>query len=167
MTGLAVTSRSGAVLKTPIAREDWELKNDDVQLVEKIGRGNFGDVYKGGLISESFFWLWFLKQMCQITTINFSLTSLAYMLSSDLNFECWILLRNICFDIFLTAQKWEKNNNIFLVKGFFQFCAVKKIMKKKIIINTYYLIFQMKNANFGILAMVWWCAKDINFEKLK
>ena len=53
MTGLAVTSRSGAVLKTPIAREDWELKNDDVQLVEKIGRGNFGDVYKGGLISES------------------------------------------------------------------------------------------------------------------
>ena len=55
MTGLAVTSRSGAVLKTPIAREDWELKNDDVQLVEKIGRGNFGDVYKGGLISESFF----------------------------------------------------------------------------------------------------------------
>ena len=55
MTGLAVTSRSGAVLKTPIAREDWELKNDDVQLVEKIGRGNFGDVYKGGLISENFF----------------------------------------------------------------------------------------------------------------
>ena len=55
MTGLAVTSRSGAVLKTPIAREDWELKNDDVQLVEKIGRGNFGDVYKGGLISEFFF----------------------------------------------------------------------------------------------------------------
>ena len=54
MTGLAVTSRSGAVLKTPIAREDWELKNDDVQLVEKIGRGNFGDVYKGGLISESY-----------------------------------------------------------------------------------------------------------------
>ena len=71
MTGLAVTSRSGAVLKTPIAREDWELKNDDVQLVEKIGRGNFGDVYKGGLISESFFLHWFLKQMCQITIINF------------------------------------------------------------------------------------------------
>ena len=36
----------GAILKTPIAREDWELNNDDVQLVEKIGRGNFGDVYK-------------------------------------------------------------------------------------------------------------------------
>ena len=27
-------------------REKWELNNDDVELVEKIGRGNFGDVYK-------------------------------------------------------------------------------------------------------------------------
>ena len=53
MAGLVVTSRSGAVLKTPIAREDWELKNDDVQLVEKIGRGNFGDVYKANLRLES------------------------------------------------------------------------------------------------------------------
>jgi tyrosine-protein kinase Fer len=52
-SGLAVTSRSGAVLKTPIAREDWELKNDDVQLVEKIGRGNFGDVYKANLRSNN------------------------------------------------------------------------------------------------------------------
>ena len=38
-SGLAVTSRSGTILKTPIAREEWELNNDDVQLVEKIGRG--------------------------------------------------------------------------------------------------------------------------------
>ena len=51
-SGLPVTSRSGAILKTPIAREDWELKNDDVQLVEKIGRGNFGDVYKANLRSN-------------------------------------------------------------------------------------------------------------------
>ena len=48
-SGSPVTSRSGTILKTPIAREDWELKNDDVQLVEKIGRGNFGDVYKANL----------------------------------------------------------------------------------------------------------------------
>ena len=52
-SGLPVTSRSGAILKTPIAREDWELKNDDVQLVEKIGRGNFGDVYKANLRSKN------------------------------------------------------------------------------------------------------------------
>jgi tyrosine-protein kinase Fer len=30
-------------------REKWELNNDDVELVEKIGRGNFGDVYKARL----------------------------------------------------------------------------------------------------------------------
>ena len=35
-SGLPVTSRSGAILKTPIAREDWELNNDDVQLVDKV-----------------------------------------------------------------------------------------------------------------------------------
>ncbi|XP_071041069.1 tyrosine-protein kinase Fer isoform X3 [Parasteatoda tepidariorum] len=45
-SGLAVTGRSGAILKTPVLRERWELNNDDVELVEKIGRGNFGDVYK-------------------------------------------------------------------------------------------------------------------------
>ncbi|KAK0182862.1 hypothetical protein PV327_000951 [Microctonus hyperodae] len=48
-SGLPVTSRSGAILKTPIFRERWELNNDDVILLEKIGRGNFGDVYKARL----------------------------------------------------------------------------------------------------------------------
>ncbi|XP_047738091.1 tyrosine-protein kinase Fer isoform X2 [Hyalella azteca] len=47
--GLPVTNKSGAVLRAPIFREHWELNNDDVQLVEKIGRGNFGDVYKARL----------------------------------------------------------------------------------------------------------------------
>ncbi|XP_008203475.1 tyrosine-protein kinase Fer isoform X2 [Nasonia vitripennis] len=45
-SGLPVTSRSGAILQTPISRERWELNNDDVVLLEKIGRGNFGDVYR-------------------------------------------------------------------------------------------------------------------------
>ena len=35
--------------KTLYFREKWELNNDDVELVEKIGRGNFGDVYKAKL----------------------------------------------------------------------------------------------------------------------
>ena len=36
--GLPVTNKSGAILKTPIFRERWELNNDDVQLLDKIGR---------------------------------------------------------------------------------------------------------------------------------
>lgn len=37
-SGLPVTSRSGAVLRKPILRERWELNNDDVLLLDKIGR---------------------------------------------------------------------------------------------------------------------------------
>ena len=48
-SGNPVTSRSGAILRNPVTREKWELNNDDVELVEKIGRGNFGDVYKARL----------------------------------------------------------------------------------------------------------------------
>nr|XP_018904229.1 PREDICTED: tyrosine-protein kinase Fer isoform X2 [Bemisia tabaci] len=48
-SGLPVTSRSGAILRSPIPRETWELNNDDVILMDKLGRGNFGDVYKARL----------------------------------------------------------------------------------------------------------------------
>jgi tyrosine-protein kinase Fer len=37
-SGLPVTGRSGAVLRKPILRERWELNNDDVVLLDKIGR---------------------------------------------------------------------------------------------------------------------------------
>ncbi|XP_022701492.1 tyrosine-protein kinase Fer-like isoform X3 [Varroa jacobsoni] len=46
---LPVTIKSGAILYNPVFRERWELNNDDVQLIEKIGRGNFGDVYRAVL----------------------------------------------------------------------------------------------------------------------
>ncbi|XP_034112926.1 tyrosine-protein kinase Fer isoform X3 [Drosophila albomicans] len=48
---LPVTVKSGAILRRPVCRECWELSNDDVALLEKIGRGNFGDVYKAKLKS--------------------------------------------------------------------------------------------------------------------
>ncbi|KAJ3640839.1 hypothetical protein Zmor_027376 [Zophobas morio] len=48
-SGLPVTGRSGAILYKPIPRERWELNNDDVVLLDKIGRGNFGDVYRAQL----------------------------------------------------------------------------------------------------------------------
>jgi len=52
-SGATVTARSGAVLRNPVLREKWELNNDDVELVEKIGRGNFGDVYKARLMPNN------------------------------------------------------------------------------------------------------------------
>ena len=36
-SGLPVTTKSGAVLKHAVPRETWEMNNDDVELVEKIG----------------------------------------------------------------------------------------------------------------------------------
>ncbi|XP_067142993.1 tyrosine-protein kinase Fer-like [Centruroides vittatus] len=48
-SGHPITSRSGAILANPVHRERWELSNDDVELIDKIGRGNFGDVYKAVL----------------------------------------------------------------------------------------------------------------------
>lgn len=35
---MPITGRSGAVIKKPVKRENWELNNDDVKLIEKIGR---------------------------------------------------------------------------------------------------------------------------------
>uniref|UniRef100_T1J3P8 Tyrosine-protein kinase n=1 Tax=Strigamia maritima TaxID=126957 RepID=T1J3P8_STRMM len=49
---MPVTNKSGAILRQPIFRERWELNNDDVELVTKIGKGNFGDVYKARLKSN-------------------------------------------------------------------------------------------------------------------
>lgn len=52
-SGVPVTARSGALLRRAVPRENWELNNDDVQLLDKIGRGNFGDVYKARLKSTN------------------------------------------------------------------------------------------------------------------
>ncbi|KAJ0177696.1 hypothetical protein K1T71_006569 [Dendrolimus kikuchii] len=52
-SGVPVTARSGALLRRAVPRENWELNNDDVQLLDKIGRVpgsipgivNFGNVF--------------------------------------------------------------------------------------------------------------------------
>ncbi|KAK2171480.1 hypothetical protein NP493_1060g01042 [Ridgeia piscesae] len=46
-SGVAVTKKSEVVLKKAIRREEWELSNNDVTLGQKIGNGNFGDVFRG------------------------------------------------------------------------------------------------------------------------
>lgn len=42
-----MTAKSQCILSTPIIREHWQLKNDDIALEMKIGNGNFGEVYRG------------------------------------------------------------------------------------------------------------------------
>ena len=49
--GLAVTNKSGAVLRQAILRERWELNNDDVELLEKIGRVSGGADRRSGFTS--------------------------------------------------------------------------------------------------------------------
>jgi len=40
-SGNHVTKKSGAILKNPVLRETWELKNDDILLGQKIGNVSF------------------------------------------------------------------------------------------------------------------------------
>lgn len=42
-----VTKRTGALLLTPVPRQDWELKHDAVELGKMLGEGAFGGVYLG------------------------------------------------------------------------------------------------------------------------
>lgn len=46
-TAQPITRKSEAILKRPVPRENWELRNDDIELKEKIGSGQFGEVYRG------------------------------------------------------------------------------------------------------------------------
>ncbi|XP_032831895.2 tyrosine-protein kinase Fer-like isoform X1 [Petromyzon marinus] len=48
-----VTKKSRVVLVRPIGKDKWILNHDDIVLQEKLGRGNFGEVYKGLLKPEN------------------------------------------------------------------------------------------------------------------
>uniref|UniRef100_A0A8C7CSU3 Tyrosine-protein kinase n=1 Tax=Oncorhynchus kisutch TaxID=8019 RepID=A0A8C7CSU3_ONCKI len=48
-----VTKRSDIVLKRPVLKDKWVLEHDDVILGQSIGRGNFGEVYSGRLLSDN------------------------------------------------------------------------------------------------------------------
>ena len=49
-----VTGRSGSLLINAVHRADWMLQNEEVLVINKIGKGNFGDVFKGSLMCFSF-----------------------------------------------------------------------------------------------------------------
>uniref|UniRef100_A0A8D0E2L5 Tyrosine-protein kinase n=1 Tax=Salvator merianae TaxID=96440 RepID=A0A8D0E2L5_SALMN len=44
-----ITKKSGALLVKPIPKDKWVLDHEDVVLGERIGQGNFGDVFSGRL----------------------------------------------------------------------------------------------------------------------
>ncbi|KAG8440602.1 hypothetical protein GDO86_006378 [Hymenochirus boettgeri] len=49
----AVTRRSGAILNKAIVKDKWVLEHEDVILGERIGQGNFGEVFSGRLLSDN------------------------------------------------------------------------------------------------------------------
>lgn len=47
-----VTVKSGALLQTPVQRQDWELKHDSIELGKMLGEGAFGGVYMGTMTTQ-------------------------------------------------------------------------------------------------------------------
>ncbi|XP_041846405.1 tyrosine-protein kinase Fes/Fps isoform X2 [Melanotaenia boesemani] len=52
-SGQPITKKSEVVLKKPILKDKWVLEHDDIILGPLIGRGNFGEVYRGNLRSDN------------------------------------------------------------------------------------------------------------------
>ncbi|XP_053573692.1 tyrosine-protein kinase Fes/Fps [Bombina bombina] len=48
-----VTKKSGVILHKPILKDKWVLEHEEVILGEKIGRGNFGEVFSGRLRADN------------------------------------------------------------------------------------------------------------------
>ncbi|XP_043380032.1 tyrosine-protein kinase Fes/Fps isoform X2 [Chelonia mydas] len=48
-----VTKKSGIILAKPIPKDKWVLNHEDVVLGERIGRGNFGEVFSGRLLTDN------------------------------------------------------------------------------------------------------------------
>nr|XP_054588116.1 tyrosine-protein kinase Fes/Fps [Nothobranchius furzeri] len=48
-----ITKRSDVLLKKPVLKDKWVLEHDDIILGPLIGRGNFGEVYRGRLQADN------------------------------------------------------------------------------------------------------------------
>ncbi|XP_043350081.1 tyrosine-protein kinase Fes/Fps isoform X2 [Dermochelys coriacea] len=48
-----ITKKSGIILAKPIPKDKWVLNHEDVVLGERIGRGNFGEVFSGRLLADN------------------------------------------------------------------------------------------------------------------
>lgn len=91
-SSLPVTGRSGAVLRKPILRERWELNNDDVVLLDKIGRVRNFILYSSFLYTQYFSWfleivyMWVLNFPDQIEK---ALVTNSHFCNSLHNKDCW------------------------------------------------------------------------------
>ncbi|XP_060611443.2 tyrosine-protein kinase Fes/Fps [Anolis sagrei] len=52
-TNQPITKKSGIVLGKPIVKDKWVLDHEDVLLGERIGQGNFGEVFSGRLRNDN------------------------------------------------------------------------------------------------------------------
>ncbi|KAM4746850.1 tyrosine-protein kinase Fes/Fps [Rhinophrynus dorsalis] len=52
-TKQAVTKKSGVILNKAIVKDKWVLDHEEVILGDRIGRGNFGEVYSGRLLADN------------------------------------------------------------------------------------------------------------------
>lgn len=48
-----ITKKSGVILAKAIPKDKWVLNHEDVLLGERIGRGNFGEVFSGRLLADN------------------------------------------------------------------------------------------------------------------
>ncbi|KAK2854090.1 hypothetical protein Q5P01_006751 [Channa striata] len=48
-----ITKKTDAVLRKPVLKDKWVLEHDDVILGQLLGRGNFGEVYRGHLRTDN------------------------------------------------------------------------------------------------------------------
>lgn len=51
-TKKVLSEKSGAVLRRPLRRKKWQLKHEDIKLMKRLGKGQFGEVWEGTLRNE-------------------------------------------------------------------------------------------------------------------
>ena len=75
--GEPITARSGAILKHAVPRADWMIQNDEVLIAMKIGKGNFGEVYRGSVHSSHIYSYKFPSRIIRILYMHEFLFSCA------------------------------------------------------------------------------------------